>query len=63
MRFRMDAAFLVPYRLLLRLHDVHFFRLGNELVAELGMGDGDDGLSLCQVDRPFKFTMPYSVTR
>lgn len=25
--------------------DVHFFRFGNELVAELGMGDGDDGLS------------------
>lgn len=25
--------------------DVHFFRLGNELVAELGMGDGDDGFS------------------
>ena len=25
--------------------DVHFFRFGNELVAELGMGDGDDGFS------------------
>ena len=42
--------------------NVHFLRILHKLVAEIRVGDADQRPARSQVDRPFRLTMPYSVT-